>query len=306
MISNLNGLIMSVKHASDVTIDASSNVSAKIQETYASIQQTNAILDVIKEKSFQQGKIVKEGERQVALTKDEVNQAKDTMKDVDAILSKSKEISEDNRMSVSLLHEMSQNIRTAMNEIGAESKELIATSKEITKFTRQIKEISEQTKLIALNSAIESARLGAQGKTFHLLSEETRNLASKTKDLSGSIDQIIQNLIEKINNTNKVVLKLDKVAENTENSVKDVTESLDKNIEFLNEITSNVSRIKQVFTHIDDFVNQIVSTIEYISASAEANIQDISDVSCCRKMSCFPEPSRKIFAGETKMPRMKN
>jgi len=69
------------------------------------------------------------------------------------------------------------------------------------------------------------------------------------------------------------------VAENTENSVKDVTESLDKNIEFLNEITSNVSRIKQVFTHIDDFVNQIVSTIEYISASAEANIQDISDVS---------------------------
>jgi len=58
-------------------------------------------LDVIKEKSFQQGKIVKEGERQVALTKDEVNQAKDTMKDVDAILSKSKEISEDNRMSVS-------------------------------------------------------------------------------------------------------------------------------------------------------------------------------------------------------------
>jgi len=170
----------------------------KIQETYASIQQTNAILDVIKEKSFQQGKIVKEGERQVALTKDEVNQAKDTMKDVDAILSKSKEISEDNRMSVSLLHEMSQNIRTAMNEIGAESKELIATSKEITKFTRQIKEISEQTKLIALNSAIESARLGAQGKTFHLLSEETRNLAFKTKDLSGSIDQIIQNLIERL------------------------------------------------------------------------------------------------------------
>ncbi|WP_265444835.1 methyl-accepting chemotaxis protein [Acetivibrio straminisolvens] len=279
MLSNLNELIMSVKHASDVTVDASSNVSSKIQETYASIEQTNAVLEVIKEKSFQQGEIVKEGEKQIALTKNEVNQAKDTMKDVDLIISKSKEISEDNRMSVSLLHEMSQNIRTAMNEIGAESKELIETSREITKFTRQIKEISEQTKLIALNSAIESARLGAQGKTFHLLSEETRTLASKTKDLSGNIDQIIQNLIEKINNTNKVVLKLDKVAENTENSIKDVTESFDKNIEFLNDITSNVSRIKQVFTHIDDFVREIVSTIEYISASSESNIQDISDVS---------------------------
>jgi len=279
MISNLNELIMSVKHASDVTVDASTNVSSKIEETYASIEQTNAVLEVVKDKSFQQGKIVKEGEKQIALTKDEVNRAKDTMKDVDAILSKSKEISEDNRMSVSLLHEMSQNIRRAMNEIGAESKELIATSREITKFTRQIKEISEQTKLIALNSAIESARLGAQGKTFHLLSEETRTLASKTKDLSGNIDQIIQNLIEKINNTNKVVLKLDKVAENTENSVSNVTESFDKNIEFLNDITSHVSGIKQVFIHIDNFVNEIVSTIEYISASSESNIQDISDVS---------------------------
>lgn len=279
MVGNLNELIKSVKHASDITVDASSSVSSKIEETYASIEQTNAILEVVKEKSFQQGKAVKEGEKQIALTKDEVNQAKDTMKDVDAIISKSKDISEDNRMSVSLLHEMSQNIRTAMNEIGAESKELIQTSREITKFTRQIKEISEQTKMIALNSAIESARLGAQGKTFHLLSEETRNLASKTKDLSGNIDQIIHNLIEKINNTNKVVLKLDKVAENTESSVMNVTESFDKNIEFLNDITSNVSQIKQVFAHIDDFVNEIVSTVEYISASSESNIQDISDVS---------------------------
>lgn len=279
MIGNLNELIMSVKQASDITVDASTNVSSKIEQTYASIEQTNAILEVIKEKSFQQGKVVKEREQQISLTKNEISQAKDTMKDVDAIISKSKDISKDNRMSVSLLHEMSQNIRTAMNEIGVESKELIKTSREITKFTRQIKEISEQTKLIALNSAIESARLGAQGKTFHLLSEETRTLASKSKDLSGNIDQIIQNLIEKINNTNKVVLKLDKVAENTESSVQNVTESFDKNIEFLNDITSNVSEIKQVFVHIDGFVREIVSTVEYINTSSESNIQDISDVS---------------------------
>jgi len=96
--------------------------------------------------------------------------------------------------------------------------------------------------------------------------------------LSGSIDQIIQILLKRLT-IPQGCIKVGQSGREYRKFVKDVTESLDKNIEFLNEITSNVSRIKQVFTHIDDFVNQIVSTIEYISASAEANIQDISDVS---------------------------
>ena len=85
-----------------------------------------------------------------------------------------------------------------MIEISEKSEELISTSNEITRFTRKIKEISEQTKLIALNSAIESAKLGAEGRSFHLLSEEARTLAAKTKELSGNIEFIIQNLINKI------------------------------------------------------------------------------------------------------------
>ena len=37
MIKNLNSLIISIKDASDITVDVTSNVSSKIQQTYASI-----------------------------------------------------------------------------------------------------------------------------------------------------------------------------------------------------------------------------------------------------------------------------
>lgn len=279
MIGNLKTLITSIKDASDITVDASSNVSSKIEETYASIQQTNAILEVIKEKSVQQGNIVKKGEQQTLSTKNEINQAKITMKNVDDMITQSKVISEDNKSSVALLNEMSQNVRYSMNEIGSKYRDLISTSSEITKFTKQIKEIADQTKLIALNSAIESAKLGSQGRPFQLLSEETRKLAAKAKDLSGNIDSIIKNLINKIEITNLVVVKLNEVIEKSENSVQNVTQSFDENIEFLNNVTFQISEIQKVFLHIDDFVQEIVSTVQYISNSSESNIQDISEVS---------------------------
>ena len=92
------------------------------------------------------------------------------MDNVDSIISKSKVVGEDNKKAVVLLEDMSRDVRMVMEEIGEKSKELIYTSSEITKFTRKIKEIADQTRLIALNSAIEAARLGAEGRGFNLLS----------------------------------------------------------------------------------------------------------------------------------------
>lgn len=279
MMKSLNSLLISIKSASDITVDASSNVSAKIQQTYASIQETNAILETVRDKSRQQGIIVKDGREKILSTQNEINKAKDTMKNVDNVISKSKDISEDNKNAVGLLNEMSRNVNTAMIEISQRTKDLITTSTEITRFTKKIKEISEQTKLIALNSAIESAKLGAEGRSFHLLSEEARTLAAKTKELSGNIEYIIQNLINKIYDTHQDVIKLREVVENGEDSVQNITDSFDKNIAFLNEVTRHVSDIQHVFLSIDSFVQDIVTTIEYISTSSESNLQDISDVS---------------------------
>jgi len=279
MMKSLNSLLISIKSASDITVDASSNVSAKIQQTYASIQETNAILETVRDKSRQQGIIVKDGREKILSTQNEINKAKDTMKNVDNVISKSKDISEDNKNTVGLLNEMSRNVNTAMIEISQRTKDLITTSTEITRFTKKIKEISEQTKLIALNSAIESAKLGAEGRSFHLLSEEARTLAAKTKELSGNIEYIIQNLINKIYDTHQDVIKLREVVENGEDSVQNITDSFDKNIAFLNEVTRHVSDIQHVFLSIDSFVQDIVTTIEYISTSSESNLQDISDVS---------------------------
>ena len=278
MIKNLNSLIISIKDASDITVDVSSNVSSKIQQTYASIEQTNAILEMVREKSEQQGIIVEGGKQKVLSTQNEINKANDTMKNVDSVVAKSRDISEDNRKAVGLLNDMSRNVRAAMVEISEKSKELISTSSEITRFTKKIKEISEQTKLIALNSAI-SQQIRCRGKILSFTVRRRKNPCGKNEGIVGNIEFIIKNLINKIYDTNQVVLKLGEVVESSEDSVQNITDSFDKNIVFLNEVTRHMSHIQRVFTNINNFVQEIVSTIEYISTSSESNIQDISDVS---------------------------
>ncbi len=278
MISSLKDLIGSIKNASTISVNSSQTVSASCGENYASIQELSSIIETVKTESNRQIENVLIGKEEVVTISQKINIANDNIKVADEIISKSKELSNNNKSSVQLLYCMSNNIKSAMTQIGTEINDLIEASSQITKITKAIKNISSQTNLLALNAAIEAARAGAHGKSFSLVAEEVNKLSLQSKEFAADIDNKLKNITNKIEETKLSVDSLKQVVQDSESSIEDIIGNFDNNVDFLNSIISQIVNIRNSVLSIENSKKGIMNAVENISSSSESNMQYIDSM----------------------------
>jgi uncharacterized protein Yka (UPF0111/DUF47 family) len=138
--------------------------------------------------------------------------------------------------SVSGLSEMSGQMVNNFQEIEEEIAHMNESFASIMEMNKLISYVADQTNLLSLNAAIESARLGDEGRAFGVVAQEMRKLANQTNDSAGQIlKQIkhIQNEMEKIKQ---------KIEENNisnarhEAAVHEITESIQQMAASMDEI----------------------------------------------------------------------
>ncbi len=278
MVRSLKELVVKVRSASFVSIDSSQTLSASCEENYASIEELNSLLKMLTDDFHKQSGNIVLGKKEVDEIKDRINRAKGNIEVTDEIVLKSRQLSDLNKNSVSLLYNMSDNIKKAMNNISAEFRELIIASSEIGKITQAITRISDQTRLLALNATIESAKAGVYGRSFALVAEEIKKLSIQSKEFVSSIDNKVRNIVGKIEKAGTSVTSLNGVVNESEHTITSVVDSFDNNLSFLNTIVSQIENIKESINSIESSGNDIIMIIESISGSIESDIDHIDDI----------------------------
>ncbi len=180
-------------------------------------------------------------------------------------------INSTNNVITDLLNELNTSVKS-QTELNAQISGLQNNVKQIGNVLSLIQDIAEQTNLLALNAAIEAARAGEYGRGFAVVADEVRKLAENTDNSIGEITTNINAIIKDLTNISTSLEQNSNVIENLEEEGSESKKSLNTTKEYISEIVSNIqeqnTRSMQLTEQTRGIIDSMVSIDNLLKESA--------------------------------------
>lgn len=141
----------------------------------------------------------------------------------------------------------------------------------IKEASAQISEIAEQTNLLALNASIEAARAGDAGRGFAVVASEIGNLAGETNTLTARIEEIIRDLIQKMELAVSVIDSMQESAKMQADSVDDTEKKFNLIAENIQNMEMQCKKLGESTREMEESKNIIIGVVNNLSAISEEN-----------------------------------
>ena len=142
-----------------------------------------------------------------------------------------------------------------------------------------ISSIAKQTNLLALNAAIEAARAGEAGRGFAVVAEEIKKLAEDSSSSTASIDTMVIDLQEHSNEAVKTMQEVGLIVGEQTKKVINSREKYNQIILAMKEAESGVKVLNESSAKMNSMKDEILKTLENLSAIAEENSAATQEVS---------------------------
>jgi methyl-accepting chemotaxis protein len=189
-------------------------------------------------------------------TQEFLNHVNDALKQItDNISTNSENVNKMSKMSEAVTASANEGEKLATDTVVAMDRineEVLEINKAIT----VIDQISFQTNILALNAAVEAASAGEYGKSFAVVANEVRNLASKSATAAKEIKALVQNASDKTT-TGK------DIAHDMIEGYRDLNNNITHTVEYINEIETAsrhqlnaIDKINKTVSHVTGLMTQ--------------------------------------------------
>jgi len=233
-----------VNTASEEVAKGALDLSSRVQEQAAAIEQTSATMD--------------EMNSAVQNNTDNSQQAASVAQKVQTESEQASKV-------------MQQTI-TAMNTIQE-------SSHKISEIVTLIDSIAFQTNLLALNAAVEAARAGDHGRGFAVVAGEVRALAQKSADAAKDINNLITESVQRIDEGTHLAGESGDVINNITQMINEMSLMINQIAQASTEQAQGVEQVHKAIGEIDATTQQNAALVEETSAAAESMSEQATDLS---------------------------
>ena len=258
-VADITAELNKLETAFDSTKIAMEEVSAGSGESAAAIQQQTAQTEAIQEKVNTVSEVAETIGNNMEHTIEILDAGKEEMTGL-------KEQAEDSARNSELAAQKLETLDHYMQEMHS--------------IVEIISKIANQTSLLALNASIEAARAGEAGRGFSVVATEISGMATQTKDATGNIAELIQNVSGAIGEVVTVIRQMiDGIGSQREGTMRAadsftaIEDSSYTIVDNLGELLQIVEALKTANQEIVDSIQTISATTEEVSAHASETLE---------------------------------
>ena len=249
LIGGLASIVVNIHHSTGELAEFKDDFQKKFETINNSISNVNVAVDEIANGATSQADETQKVSSQINDMGDAITK---TSQNVDSLTQSTEQMKEHNEQLDTTIQELmaiSDRNKESLAAVYNQTNETNQSVMHIGNAVDMITDIAGQTNLLSLNASIEAARAGEYGKVFDVVADQIRQLADQSANTAKEIGEIVAELIE---NSNTSVETMGVVRQ-------EMTGQYEK-----------LNTTKDIFEHLNEEVNNVVTAIESISTEVES------------------------------------